>query len=180
MLSPRLFSLYIDDLRTLLPDTQVGCYIDSTRVNHFFMQTTCVYLPSATGLQKLIDVCKQYGVVHDIIYHPVKSMCITILPKTYKLSIPSLSLNNADLVYTSSIKHLSVVLNKNVKDDGDISRQLRCLYASSNTILRKFAYCMQNMKLHLLESYCLYFYYSELWCDYSMSSISKLRVVYNN
>ena len=29
ILSPRLFSLYIDDLSTLLADTQVGCYVDT-------------------------------------------------------------------------------------------------------------------------------------------------------
>jgi hypothetical protein len=181
ILSPRLFSLYIDDLSTLLTGTQVGCYIDSTCLNHFFYaDDMCLLAPSATGLQKLIDVCQQYGVAHDIVYHPVKSMCMTILPKRYKLSIPSLSLNNADLVYTDSIKYLGVVLNSNFNDDGDISRQLRCLYASSNTILRKFTYCTQKVKLHLLESYCLNFYCSVLWCDYSIQSISKFRVAYNN
>ena len=59
-----------------------------------------------------------------------------------------------------------------INDDGDISRQLRCLYTSSNTLLRKFAYCTQKVWFN--------FYCSELWCDYSMSSISKLRVAYNN
>jgi hypothetical protein len=181
ILSPRLFSLYIDDLSTLLADTQVGCYIDSTCVNHFFYaDDMCLLAPSATGLQKLLDVCQQYGVVHDIVYHPVKSMCMTILPKRYKLSIPSLSLNNADLMYTDSIKYIGVVLNSNFNDDGDISRQLRSLYASSNTILRKFAYCTQKVKLHLLESYCLNFYCSAIWCDYSKQSIFKFRVAYNN
>jgi len=139
-----------------------------------------LFAPSAIGLQKLIDVCQQHDVVHDIVYHPVKSMCMIIVPKMYKLSIPSLSPNNADLVYTDSINYLGVVLNNNFNDDGDISRQLRYPFASSNTILRKFAYCTQKVKLHLLESYCLYFYYSELWCDYSMSSISKLRLAYQN
>ena len=180
MLSPRLFSLCIDDISTLLADTQVSCYIDSTCVNYFLCaDDMCLLAPSAIGLQKLINVCPQYGVVHDIIYHPVKSMCMTMLPKMYKLSIPSLSLTNPDFVYTESIKCLGV-LNNNFNDDGDISRQLRCLYASSNSILRKFAYCTQKMKLHLLEWYCLNLYCSELWCDYSMAGISKLWVVYKN
>ena len=38
----------------------------------------------------------------------------------------------------------------------------------------------KKVKLHLHESYCLNFYCSVLWCHYSMSSISKLRVAYNN
>ena len=133
-----------------------------------------------TGLQKLSDAYQQYGVVYDIVYHPVKSMCMTLLPKRYKLSIPSLSLNNADLVYTDSIEYLGVVPNNNFDDDGSISRQLRCLRASSNAILHKFAYCTQKVMLHLLESYGLSCYCSALWRDYSMSIISKLRVAYNN
>jgi len=51
---------------------------------------------------------------------------------------------------------------------------------SSNNILHKFAYCTQKGKLHLLESYYLNLYCSELCCDYFMSSISKLRVPYKN
>ena len=64
----------------------------------FYADDMCLLAPFATGLLKLIDVCQQYGVVHDIVYHPIKSICTTILPKIYKLSIPSLSLNNIDLV----------------------------------------------------------------------------------
>ena len=41
----------------------------------------CLVAPSAIGLQKLIDVCQQYD-VHNKVYHPVKSMCMTILPKS--------------------------------------------------------------------------------------------------
>jgi len=64
ILSPRLFSLYTDDLGTLLADTQVGCYIDSSCVNHFFYADDMSLLaPSAIGPYKLIGVCQQYGVV---------------------------------------------------------------------------------------------------------------------
>ena len=69
----------------------------------------CLLASSAIGLQILIDVCQQCGVVHHIVYHPVKSMCMTILPTRYTLSTPSLSLNKADLVYSDSIKYLGVV-----------------------------------------------------------------------
>ena len=107
-------------------------------------------------------------------------MRITILPQRYKHSIPPLNLNNVDLVYTDSIKYFCVVLNNNFYDNRDISQQLWCLYASSSAFPRKIVYCTQNVKLHLLESYCLNFYCSVLWCDYSIPSISKFRVAYNN
>jgi len=100
--------------------------------------------------------------------------------KRCKLSIPSLSPNNHYLVYTDSIKYLPVVLYNNFSDDRYINRQSRCLCASSNTILHKYAYCTQRVKLHILESYYLNFICSALWCDYSMSSKSKLRIAFDN
>ena len=103
-----------------------------------------------------------------------------ILPNRYKLSIPNVSLNGDNLVYTDSIKYLGVILNNSFKDDADIMRQLRCLYASSNILLRKFSHCSLPVKLQLVESYCLNFYCSSLWCDYTKQSFSKIRVAYNN
>jgi len=75
ILSPRLFSLYIDDLRTLLADTLI------LRVQITFVCRHVFIVPSATGLLKPIDAYQQYGVVHDRVYRPVKSMCMTMLPK---------------------------------------------------------------------------------------------------
>ena len=80
--------------------------------------------PSAMGLQQLINACEKYGIEHDILYNPIKSKCIT--------------LNNINLVYENSVKYLGVVIDSKLKDDVDISRQLRSLYASFQFINFKF------------------------------------------
>jgi len=68
ILFPRLFSMYIDDLSTLLSASQVGYYIDSTCVeSRFYADFLCLLATSATDLRNLIDVCRQYGVVDDIV-----------------------------------------------------------------------------------------------------------------
>ena len=100
-----------------------------------YADDACLLSPSATGLLKLIDVYQQYGVVHDTGYHPVKSMCMTILPKRHKLSIPSSSLNNADLVCIYPINYFGVVLNNNFNNDEGISRQMRCLYTQAQKLV---------------------------------------------
>ena len=55
----------------------------------------------------------------------------------------------------------------------DIARQLKYLYASSNVILRKFASCSISVKIQLLESYCINFYCSSLWCNFTKQSMSN-------
>ena len=183
ILSPRLFSLYIDYLSTLLHDLKVGCYIDSTCMNHYFYaDDMCLLSPSPIGLQQLINVCTKYGIEHDIIFNPIKTKCVAFLPNRYKLSVPTVSLDGDDLVhvYTDNIKYLGVILSNNLKDDSDIMRQLRCLYASSNILLRKFAHCSLDVKLKLVQSFCLNLYCSSLWCVYTKQSLTKIRVAYNN
>ena len=181
ILSPRLFTLYIDDLSYVLRAINVGCFIDNTCTNHYFYaDDMCLLAPSAGGLQKLIDACSKYGNEHDILYNPIKSKCMIFLPKRYKLTVPTVSLDGNTLDYEDQIKYLGVVLSSDCKDDNDISRQVRCLYASANTILRKFASCSIPVKLQLLESYCCNFYCAALWCDYPKRALQKLKVAYNN
>ena len=181
VLSPRLFSLYIYYMSTLLHDLKVGCYIDSTCMNHYFYaDDMCLLSPSPIGLQQLIDVCTKYGIEHDIIFNPIKTKCVAFLPNRYKLFVPTVSLDGDDLVYTDNIKYLGVILSNNLKDDSDIMRQLRCLYASSNILLRKFAHCSLEVKLKVVQSFCLNFYCSSLWCVYTKQSLTKIRVAYNN
>ena len=181
ILSPRLFSFYVNDLSKLLCERKIGCYIDNVCMNHlFYADDMCLLAPSPVGIQELINICEKYGNDHDILYNSVKSKCMSILPSRYNLSIPNVTLNAVLLVYTDSIKYLGVFLSQSFKDDVDIKRQLRCLYASANTIIRKFACCTVPVKLQLLEAYCLNFYCSTLWCDYTKQCMSKLRVAYNN
>ena len=181
ILSPKLFAVYIDDLSVVLNALNVGCYIDFKCVNHFFYaDDMCLLAPSALGLQLLINVCEKYGLSHDILYNPIKSKCMVISPNNYRLSIPSVKLNDSQLLYTDNIKYLGVVLNNTFRDDCDIQRQLRSLYASANTIMSKFAFCSLSVKCLLVESYCMNFYCSYLWCDYNKSKLSKIRVAYNN
>ena len=88
-------------------------------------------------------------------------------------------INDVKLDYVQQIKYFGVILTNTYKDDMDIARQLRSLYASS-IILRKFASCSISVKIQLLESYCINFYCSSLWCNFTKQSMSKLRVAFNN
>ena len=133
ILSPRLFTLYIDDLSNVLYKFNIGCFIGSTCVNHlFYADDICLMAPSAMGLQQLINACEKYGIEHDILYNPIKSKCMAVVPSRYKLNLPIVTLNNINLVYENSVKYLGVDLDSKLKDDVDIARQLRSLYASFN------------------------------------------------
>ena len=80
----------------------------------------------------------------------------------------------------SSHKYLGVFIHDGLKDDTDINRELRGIYARGNVLIKIFILCTESVKMKLFKSYCNSFYSSQLWCNFNQSSIKKLHVAYNN
>ena len=68
-----------------------------------------------------------------------------------------------------------------MKDDLDIKRQCRQLYAHGNALARRFHMCSDIVKVTIFRSCCSSLYTSQLWWKYKVNSIRKLLyVAYNN
>ena len=65
-------------------------------------------------------------------FNALESFCFAFTPKLYKLCLPCLHINNMPLVYVDSIKYFGFTFSRNHKDDDDMLRQMRTLYARSN------------------------------------------------
>ena len=59
-------------------------------------------------------------------------------------------------------------------------RQMRCMYAKTNKLLRMFGHCTVDVKIALFNSYCTSLYCSFLWTDFKKSTFSKVRIAFNN
>ena len=76
VLSPKLFAIYLDDLSNELALCKSGCYINEQSMNHVIhADDICLLAPSAIGLQQMLDVCFNFS-LNDIIFNPVKSVCL--------------------------------------------------------------------------------------------------------
>ena len=131
-------------------------------------------------MQSLLDVCYEYGTDNDILFNPIKSVCTVFKPKTYKRFTPTVFIGDVALKFTKEAKYLGFTFNDSKCDDSDMLRQMRLLYAKSNTLLRTFSHCSSNVKVTLFQSYCTALYCPFLWNDYKKSTFSKIRVAFNN
>ena len=100
-------------------------------------------------------ICSDYAVDNDIMLNQKKSQCVVFKPDKFKLSSPDIVLDSLSLKYVDDIKYLGVVLNNLCRDDSDMKRHLRSLYAKYYTIIRKFHNCSLDVKLTLFRAYCL-------------------------
>ena len=82
ILSPFLFTLYVDDTSHRLNNSKVGCHINNVCINHlFYADDLCLMAPSPVGLQLLIDICANYGFENDLLFNRSKSVCMVVKPR---------------------------------------------------------------------------------------------------
>ena len=136
ILSPKLFSMYVDDLSNKLIDSKIGCHIDNHCMNHvMYADDICIMAPSAVALQELLNICHEYGLNNDITFNPIKSVCMVFKPKYYKLYCPVVSIGSEMLEYVMETKYLGILF---CHDDQDMLRQMRTLYTKSNRLVHIF------------------------------------------
>ena len=125
-------------------------------------------------------MCGKYGLEHDIRFNPKKSAVIIFRNSLVKdFSYPSFVMNGQNIKEVPFVKYLGHVISADMKDDLDIMRQCRQLYAQGNALARRFLMCSDNVKVTIFRSYCSS-NTSQLWLKYKVNSIRKLYVAYNS
>ena len=112
--------------------------------------------PTATAVQCMLDICYNYGLDNDVLFNPLKSVCMLFKPKGYKLYSPNIMIGTEVLKYIDNIKYLGITLCETFNDDED----MRLLYAKSNKLLRIFSHCTTDVKLVLFDSSCTFLIFS--------------------
>ena len=75
VLSPYLFSVYMDGLSDKLNNTDAGCCIGNLTINHImYADDLCCFAASAGRLQDLLDVCSNYAKLHDNVFNCKKTV----------------------------------------------------------------------------------------------------------
>ena len=73
ILSPTLFSVYIDSLSIELYASSVGCTLNTKCFNHLiYADDTVLVAPSPKALQNLINICVNFAEKHGLVYNERK------------------------------------------------------------------------------------------------------------
>ena len=130
---------------------KAGRFHDNSKLNHIiYADDLCCFSPSLDGLQDILNVCSNYAVKH-ILY---KYFSLTNVPKVY--------FYNNVIKFKNNVKYLGVFLKGNLKDDGNICRQVLCLYGKSYQLKATFSKYSRTIKNILFNYHCTSFYASHL------------------
>ena len=164
ILSPLLFTVYIDNILKLLVNSNCGCMLGVSRSNVIAYADDLVLLsPSLNGLKTLLKNLMDgaENIKLDINFN--KTVCIKFHNKYKNEILNDIKINDKIIKFVKEIKYLGFHLCFNLCNKNDIIQNLNQFYKQFNTVIRKFKNCDLNLILKLFKTYCLQIYGSSLW-----------------
>ena len=163
ILSPFLFRFYIRDLIRKITNSSVGCVVFHKSFNLLAYADDLVLLaPSWVGLQILIEMLAAEADVIGLSVNTKKTVTMIFSPydkqKCLHTTFPQFSLSGSYLCSVSSFKYLGHIIEDTLRDDGDITRELKCLFTRANLLIRRFWRCSIGVKLQFLKTFCMCFF----------------------
>ena len=173
VLSPALFSLYMNELLVQLRKLGMGCHISGIFYGAALYADDLVLLaPSRSALQQMLQLCGDYAKKHNLVFStdpdPIKSKtkCIYMVGKVRggRVQYPKpVSLNGMSLPWVTSANHLGHTLHQDCTMDED-ARSKRMTFITDTTDLREmFFWADPRQIIFAMQVYCTSFYGSMLY-----------------
>lgn len=155
ILSPVLFTVYVNCLITSLRSKGLGCFIKNVYVGAIMYADDLLLLSaSVLEIQRMLDLCGEIGSDIGIKFNGSKSHCMMVGP--IKLGNPSaMVLNDSCVSWCTKLKYLGVTFVAGTNLSVDLCDIKRKFYASANAILCKCKMASDLVKLELMEKQCL-------------------------
>ena len=154
VLSPDLYSIYVDELIHILQSSGIGCHISSTfAAALFYADDMCILAPSMKGLQRLLIICGQYCARWDIGLNAKKTKNMFFGKKL--APVHKLTLNSAEIEWVHEWKYLGFILRSGPRFSCSVKEKLKSFYRSLNGILRVEGRSDDMILLRLIETHCL-------------------------
>ncbi|XP_026316031.1 uncharacterized protein LOC113227355 [Hyposmocoma kahamanoa] len=160
--SPKLFNLYINGLIEQLSGARVGCSIGGRVINNISYTDDMVLLsPSVRALRRLLKICEQYAVAHELRYNAKKSELLVFKAgtKTYN-TVPPITLDGAPLKQVKQFKYLGHWVTDALTDNLELDRERRALTG--------------NEKLEIVDQYVYLGHVLSFGKKYQPKEISKI------
>ena len=125
ILSPRLFSIFINDLLLQLQSNENGVRLYNFKLNAIaYADDINLFSTTATGLQKLIDTCNSYAKKWRIKFNPAKTKCIQIGKSTLKTP-PTWTLDGETVKLSDETTILGVNFMNDMRAESHIKNRIR-------------------------------------------------------
>ena len=178
VLSPILFTIYMDSLLESLSACGRGCYWkDNFSGALCYADDLTILAPCPDALRKMLSHCEEYAESHGIRFNASKTQLICFRRSSLPDSSRFLFCGQL-LPLVDSVVHLGNTLCRDLSDRLDIQRKTMAFIRQANSVLFRSKSTDPFTKMRLLQSYCLSLYGCTLW-RLDCSALLSLSVSFN-
>ncbi len=180
VLSPILFTIYLDDLLSNLKSLGVGCYWDNCFVGAVaYADDVALLAPSASALRLMLQCCEDFALSWGLTFNASKTQLIRFGSLSPRSCTTTIKFSGTTLQFVEDVIHLGHYLSFDLSDSVDILSKSRDLIKKANLMLYTFSVADPLVKTRLLQCYCLSLFGCALW-NLSCPALSTIEVSFNN
>ena len=155
VLSPKIFSLYVDDLIIILRRRGVGCHIlQMFLACILYADDLCLIAPSRGAMQEMLLICQEFCAEFCLHFNAKKSK--TMLFGQFKnIDVAPLYLNGQPIDYVTEWVYLGTTIVAGKVFSFSPKKELRSFYRSVNSILSSIRKANEMVLMRLLYSICV-------------------------
>ena len=175
VLSPILFSIYLDELLHALAESGIGCYIGTHFVGAFaYADDVIILAPTLHALKKMLDVASLYSVEYMITFNATKSKLLVF----GDAEAGEVHATFQGIIMRPSIYeiHLGMFLG-NITMRQRIQAGVNDLYKRTNLLMAQFRFANYQVKYRLFKTHCMSLYGFQGW-DLSYVGIEDIYVAW--
>ena len=174
VLSPALFSVYMDELLLRLRKSGVGCHVGGVFAGAVgYADDLLLLAPSRSGMQTMLRICEQYAAETNLEFstHPdvekSKSKCIFMTGHMKESKPVNLQLYGVDLPFVKSANHLGHQLSETCTMDLDIRSRRAGFIGDATEVREMFGFAQPNQIIRAVKTYCCSMHNCMTWSLYS-------------
>jgi Reverse transcriptase (RNA-dependent DNA polymerase) len=155
VISPLLFSLYINDLIDVLKSEGLGCYLGDIYAGCLLFADDILLLSaSLLQLQCMLDACYHYCCYWDLKLNVLKSNVI-VFGGGSNIMLPDMLLGAGVLEWVKEVKYLGVYVFDRNGLKVNVDHNCRKFLGASFSILQRFGYFPETVLCKLILTKCL-------------------------
>ena len=169
VLSPLLFTVYLDQLILAIKESGIGCHLNGMFVGAFIYADDVTLLAlTSMALKAMLSTCTDLAASHNLLFNASKSKCMYFNDVGSQLQ-NTVKFMGRQIEYVDYTDLLGVSVTSTIKER-NVNSSVQKFYCRVNNVLYHFNDLPCDIKAKLLDSYCLNVYGSQLW-NYSKHDV---------
>ena len=177
VLSPILFTVYIDELLSRLSDAKLGCYIGNIFCGALgYADDITLLAPTMSSLKYMLNICNQFAEAYDVLFNSSKSKLLYFGRSDSRPRVSPVEFNGSVIELVKHDKHLGNIIGQNCTMH-QIQDCLNAFNGKVNMVKSHFGHIDLDSLYQIFKTYCMPLYGSQLW-DYDNKNINTFNVAW--